>query len=93
VRSFSKFRFFDFGLLSALNDKLFLSNYTHVNRQDETCSECDTNFLVPRLLRNGSVVHFGVVVSGSQVHQGQHRETWVVAAHPGVLAVELEAAG
>lgn len=86
-------RFSDFGLPSVLTDKLFLSNYTHVNRQDQTCSECDTNFLVRRSPRNGSVVHFGVVASGNQVIKDSLQRLEIVAAHPGVLAVEMEASG
>jgi nucleoside phosphorylase len=58
-------RFSDFGLPTALTDKLFHSSYTHANRQNKTCSEYDEDFLVPRSPRNGSVVHFGVVASGN----------------------------
>lgn len=86
-------RFSDFRFPQALVDKLFLGSYTHANPQDETCTECDTNFLVHRSSRNGSLVHFGVVASGDQVIKDGVERLEIVTAHPGVLAVEMEAAG
>jgi nucleoside phosphorylase len=85
--------FSDFGFPTTSTDKLFHSSYTHVNQQDKTCSECNKNFLVPRPPRNGSVVHFGVIASGNQVIKDSAERLGILAAHPGVLAVEMEAAG
>ena len=86
-------RFSDIGLPSTLTDKLFRSSHSHVNRQDETCSECDKDFLIPRAPRKGSVVHFGVVASGNQVIKDGLERLGILAAHPEVLAIEMEAAG
>jgi nucleoside phosphorylase len=86
-------RFSDFGLPNALTDRLFQSYYPHVDQQDETCSKCDKKFLIPRPPRNGSVVHFGVIASGNQVIKDGLERLGIRAMHPGVLAVEMEAAG
>jgi hypothetical protein len=53
------------------------------------CSECDTNFLAPRPPWNG----FGIVASGNKVIKDSLEKLGIVAAHPGVLSVEMEAAG
>lgn len=87
-------RFSDSKFPSALTDRLFRSSYPHVDKEDKTCSSCDMRFLVDdRPDRNGSVVHFGVVASGNQVIADSDERLGIVAAHPGVLAVEMEAAG
>jgi nucleoside phosphorylase len=86
-------RFSDFGSPTALTDKLFESGYTHVNREEGTCSKCNNDFLVPRPPRKGPIVHFGAVASGNQVIKDSLERLGILAAHRGVLAVEMEAAG
>jgi nucleoside phosphorylase len=86
-------RFSRFGFPNTLTDKLFRSDYTHVSQQDKECSECDKGFILARPPRNDPVIHFGVVASGNQVIKDSAERLEILAAHPGVLAIEMEAAG
>lgn len=86
-------RFLAFERPISLVDNLFNSKYIHVNSKDTTCSECNKDYIMPRHPRNSPLVHFGVVASGNQVIKDGMKRAEIVMAHPGVVAVEMEAAG
>lgn len=78
---------------ASVTDNLFQSDYSHVNPEDKACIECKKEYIVDRPPRNNLLVHFGVVASGDQVIKNATERAKILAAHPGVLAVEMEAAG
>ena len=78
---------------TSLIDNLFQSYYAHVNPEDKTCAECKNDYIIARRPRDGPLIHFGVVASGNQVTKNATERAKILAAHPGVLAVEMEAAG
>jgi nucleoside phosphorylase len=86
-------RFSDFGRPAKLVDNLFESGYRHVNLNDKTCADCDKSQIIPRLPRNDPVVHFGTVGSGNQVIKDGVKRRKILESHPGVIAIEMEAAG
>jgi nucleoside phosphorylase len=86
-------RFSEFERPTSLTDDLFQIDYPHVNSKDKTCADCAKNYIVDRPPRSNSQVHFGIVASGNQVIKNAAERARIHAAHPGVLAVEMEAAG
>ncbi|KAH0542444.1 hypothetical protein FGG08_003199 [Glutinoglossum americanum] len=86
-------RFSEFERPTSLVDNLFQNEYTHVNPEDRICAECKQDYIVARCPRDGPLIHFGIVASGNQVIKDGTERAKILAAHPGVLAVEMEAAG
>jgi nucleoside phosphorylase len=86
-------RFSAFERPTSLVDSLFQGDYAHVNPKDKICAECKKDHLVARPPRDGPLIHFGVVASGNQVIKNATERAKILASHPGVLAVEMEAAG
>jgi nucleoside phosphorylase len=86
-------RFLAFERPASLIDDLFEKDYIHVNSSDKTCVECDKSRLIPRETRHSPVVHFGIVASGNQVIRDGIKRGKILKAHPGVIAIEMEAAG
>lgn len=74
-------------------DNLFQMDYTHVNLNDTTCADCAKGHIVDRPPRADPLVHFGIVASGNQVIKNATERARIHTAHPGALAVEMEAAG
>lgn len=83
----------------ALADYLFKSSYIHVDPEDNKCDQCkkDEEHLDTRKPQNRPqdvpVVHFGTIASGNQVIKNSAERARIAASHPGVLAIEMEAAG
>jgi len=86
-------RFLEFERPASLVDNLFEKDYIHVNPNDKTCVECDKSRLIQRKTQRGTLVHFGIVASGNQVIKDGIKRGKILEAHPGVIAVEMEAAG
>ncbi|KAI9866890.1 MAG: hypothetical protein M1813_000832 [Trichoglossum hirsutum] len=86
-------RFSAFERPASLVDNLFKRDYIHVNPKDMTCAECRNDYIITRDLRDSPLIHFGIVASGNQVIRDGSKRARILAAHPGVLAVEMEAAG
>jgi nucleoside phosphorylase len=86
-------RFLAFERLASLIDNLFKSEYIHVNPNDKICAECDKSQIIQRETRHSPLVHFGVVASGNQVIKNGAKRRKILKDHPGVIAVEMEAAG
>lgn len=86
-------RFSAFEIPTCLTDDLFQSDYPHVNSEDKTCADCAKTNIVSRPARADPLVHFGIVASGNQVIMNTTERARIHKAHPGVLAVEMEAAG
>jgi nucleoside phosphorylase len=86
-------RFSAFERPTSLSDDLFKSDYPHVNSKDKTCSDCAKDHIKERPPRADSQIHFGIVASGNQVIKNATERARIHTAHPGVLAVETEAAG
>ena len=86
-------RFLAFERPTSPADNLFRSDYPHVNSNDKTCADCLKGYIVDRTPRVDPLIHFGVVASGNQVIKDAAERTRIHAAHLGVLAVEMEAAG
>jgi len=88
-------RFEDFGRPKSLVDNLFKNDYNHVNPRDKTCVYCDKRQIIRREppIQRGPLVHFGIVASGDQVIKDGVTRAKIVKCHPGVIAVEMEAAG
>jgi nucleoside phosphorylase len=86
-------RFSAFERPRSLIDNLFKSEYIHVNPNDKTCAECNKDYVVTRGPRDRPLVHFGLVASGNQVIKDGAKRLKILQAHPGVIAVEMEAAG
>ena len=88
-------RFKEFGRPESLVDNLFKNDYDHVNPNDKTCLYCDKKKIIQREppTRRGPLVHFGIVASGNQVIKDGVTRTKIAKYHPGVIAVEMEAAG
>jgi nucleoside phosphorylase len=86
-------RFFAFERPASLVDNLYEYDYVHLNPSDKTCLECDKSRLVQREPQHGPLVHFGVVGSGNQVINNGIKRRKMLEAHPGLIAVEMEAAG
>ncbi|KIM96568.1 hypothetical protein OIDMADRAFT_132294, partial [Oidiodendron maius Zn] len=82
-----------------LDDYLYKSHYVHVDPMDVKCDQCNKNeeHIVTRNIRdvpkNVPFVHFGTIASGNQVIKSAAERAGIAATHPGVLAVEMEAAG
>ena len=86
-------RFSAFEIPTCLSDDLFQSDYPHVNSKDKTCADCAKTHVVSRPPQAGPLVHFGIVASGNQVIKDAVERARIHKAHPGVLAIEMEAAG
>ena len=86
-------RFLAFERPTSLTDNLFHGDYAHVNPKDTICAECKRQYIVARSPRDGPLVHFGIVASGNQVIKNATERAKILTAHPGVLAIEMEAAG
>lgn len=86
-------RFSAFERPTSLTDDLFQSDYPHVNSKDKTCADCAKDHIVDRSPRADSLIHFGIVASGNQVIKNATERAIIHTAHPGVLAIEMEAAG
>ncbi|KAH6717482.1 hypothetical protein BKA61DRAFT_323396 [Leptodontidium sp. MPI-SDFR-AT-0119] len=86
-------RFSAFERPTSLVDCLFQSDYPHVDSKDKTCAGCAKDHIVNRPLRVDPLIHFGIVASGNQVIKNAAERVRISTAHPGVLAVEMEAAG
>ena len=86
-------RFLAFERPISLVDNLFDNDYIHVNPSDKTCVECDKSRIIQREPRHGPLVHFGIVASGNQVIKDGIKRGKILETHPGVIAVEMEAAG
>jgi nucleoside phosphorylase len=86
-------RFSAFEIPTCLADDLFQSDYPHVNSKDKTCIDCAKTYIVSRPLRVGLLVHFGIAASGNQVIKNAAERAQIHKAHPGVLAIKMEAAG
>ena len=86
-------RFSAFERPTLLADNLFDKEYIHPNPGDKTCSKCDKNRLIWRKARHGPKLHFGIVASGNQVIKNGIKRGKILEAHPGVMAIEMEAAG
>jgi len=86
-------RFSAFERPTSLADNLFQSDYPHINSKDKICADCSKDYIVDRPLRADPLIHFGIVASGNQVIKNAAERAWISKAHPGVLAVEMEAAG
>jgi nucleoside phosphorylase len=86
-------RFSTFERPSSVADNLFQKDYPHANPKDKTCADCAKIHTVSRPPRAGPLVHFGIVASGNQVIKNAEERARIHAAHPGVLAIEMEAAG
>jgi nucleoside phosphorylase len=78
---------------ASLVDNLFENDYMHLNPSDKTCVECDKTRIIQRETQHGLLVHFGIVASGNQVIKDGIKRGKILEAHPGVIAVEMEAAG
>jgi nucleoside phosphorylase len=76
-----------------LVDNLFDKEYIHLNPGDKTCSECDKSQLIRQGARHSPKLHFGIVASGNQVIKNGIKRGKIAEAHPGVMAIEMEAAG
>ncbi|KAH8696486.1 pfs domain-containing protein [Talaromyces proteolyticus] len=81
----------------SLQDNLFKINYTHEGQGDGNCENCkkDSEHLVARTprLTSSPVVHFGTIASGNHVIKDSTERAKIAAAHHGILAIEMEAAG
>ncbi|KAM3086792.1 hypothetical protein ACMFMG_000914 [Clarireedia jacksonii] len=86
-------RFSAFERPISLTDDLFHSDYPHVNLKNKTCADCAKDRIVGRPPRADSLIHFGIVASGNQVIKNAAERSRISTAHPGVLAVEMAAAG
>ena len=86
-------RFSEFKRPTSLSDDLFQSDYPHVNSKDKTCADCARDRIMDRPPRADSLIHFGIVASGNQVIKTAAERARIHAAHLGVLAIEMEAAG
>ena len=88
-------RFEDFRRPKSVVDNLFKNDYDHVNPNDKTCLYCDKRRIIRREppTRRGPLVHFGIVASGDQVIKDGVTRANIVKCHPGVIAVDMEAAG
>jgi nucleoside phosphorylase len=78
---------------TSLVDNLFQNDYIHVNPRDKACAECDESRIIQRDTRHGPLVNFGIVASGNQVIKDGVKRGKILESHPGVIAVEMEAAG
>ncbi|KAL2812625.1 nucleoside phosphorylase domain-containing protein [Aspergillus granulosus] len=80
-------------------DYLFVKGYGHLQRDEGAapCALCSENksMLVSRPPRGGSfpTVHFGGVASGNQLVNDGLVRSQIAERHPGVFALEMEAAG
>jgi hypothetical protein len=75
-------------------DRLFLTDYRHVDANSKICGACDPTKIVPRPSRghNGPVIHYGLIASANQVvKDSQLRDR--LSHELGVYCVEMEAAG
>ncbi len=86
-------RFSVFERPTALTDYLFRSDYLHVDSEDKACKHCIKDYIIDRPARVDPLIHFGTVASGNQVIKNASDRVQIHTAHPGVLAVEMEAAG
>jgi len=86
-------RFLAFDHPETLVDNLYEYDYLHSNSRDKTCVECDKTRLIQRKTRYSPLVHFGIVASGNQVIKDGVERRKILQAHPGTIAVEMEAAG
>ena len=86
-------RFSTFERPTSLSDDLFASNYPHVDLMDKTCSACLKDHIKKRSPRTEPQIYFGIVASGNQVIKNTAERARIHTAHPGVLAIEMEAAG
>jgi nucleoside phosphorylase len=93
VRSFLNPRFSAFERPISLIDNLSDNDYIHVNPNDKTCAECEKSRIIRRESRHGPLVHFGIVASGNRVIKDGVKRGKILESHPGVIAVEMEAAG
>ena len=86
-------RFSDFARPVSLVDNLYERDHIHVNPNDKTCADCDKSRIIQRENRHGLLVHFGIVASGNQVIKDGVKRAEILESHPGVIAIEMEAAG
>ncbi|KAL2845287.1 purine and uridine phosphorylase [Aspergillus pseudoustus] len=76
------------------SDRLFKSDYVHLDPDSETCSGCDKSneYLRPlRSLSNSPQIHYGAIASGNQVVRDSITRDQL--AQKGILCFEMEAAG
>jgi nucleoside phosphorylase len=58
-----------------------------------TFADCDKSLTIQRESRHGLLVHFDIVASGNQVIKDGVKRRKILESHPGVIAIEMEAAG
>jgi nucleoside phosphorylase len=78
------------------HDRLFEAAYDHQRDDDDDCSDCDPQRLVPRFPRSNPhpVIHYGLIASANQVMRDAHTRDRIKDELNGkVLCFEMEAAG
>jgi nucleoside phosphorylase len=61
--------------------------------KDKNCTTCAKDCPLDRPTRSDPLIHFDIVASGNKVIKNATERANIYVAHPGVLAVEMEAAG
>jgi nucleoside phosphorylase len=76
----------------AEHDLLFMATYDH--KGNETCEECDANFIIRRPTRRDSTpkIHYGNIASGNEVIKHSITRD-KIAKEEDVICFEMEAAG
>ncbi|KAL4803886.1 hypothetical protein BDV18DRAFT_144608 [Aspergillus unguis] len=78
----------------SLEDRLFCSDYSHVNTESSSCTDCDLSKIVSRPSRatEAPVVHYGLIASASQVVKDSRLRD-KLGQNWGAFCVDMEAAG